>query len=357
MFRGKSYKGPIVAGLLAAIILLQGCSSPEGTPEPEPTEIQEAVAENKYNPRLSSTFDEPWPTNVTRLELAETALFKSFKFLDEAALNACPVKTNVFINPDMLPGHIELIKSLSARITLVFCDYLNSDMTLVAGDYIFLKETVAVESLPSDEFGGICGYELIPRNFATTGCAYSGVAWVGVPFGTQRRGELISDRNAVAMVPHELFHIVQDTVDPGQAGISNESGQDLYRPVWWIEGGGEFLGRLLPRYFEVQDYGFAPLSTDNYGSLPPLEPYSDLKAFESWNSESFGSNGHYYAGQLALEYIAASAGLDSIMAILERLGQGATFDSAFESELGISVEDFYERFRVLHDNLIAKNLG
>ena len=353
MFRGKSRKHWSIAAFLAATFFIQGCSSGPDNSAPEPTETPVSEPVLKYNPSLSVEFSDPWPTDVTRQELVDTVLFKSFEFFDKASVDSCSVKTDLFIVADTLPGHIEMIDSLSSKVTQVFCDYLKSDMTLVAGDYNFLKATVKAEGLPVDEFDGICGYELSPSNYTRTGCASKGVAWVGVPFGTERRGQLISDRNAVAMVSHELFHLVQDSVDPAQSGLNQESGQNLYRPVWWVEGGGEFLGRLMPRYLELQDYGAAPLPTDGYGAAPPLDPFSDLAAFETWDTGAVGANGHYYAGQIALEYIVANAGMDAVLDLLVRLGEGEEFNSAFKKVLGISIADFYKKFKQLHDNLIS----
>ena len=355
MFRGKSRRYWSIATFLVAALLLQGCSSGNENAAPEPTESAVAETLLKYNPSLSSVFADAWPTDVTRQELVDTVLFKSFDYFDKAPADACSVKTDLFIFADTLPGHMEMIESLSSKVTLVFCEHLNSDMTLVAGDYNFLKEVVKAEGLPTDEFDGICGYELRPSNYTRTGCASKGVAWVGVPFGTERRGQLISDRHAVSMVSHELFHLVQDSIDPAQSGLNQESGQYLYRPVWWIEGGAEFLGRRMPRYLELQDYGTAPLPTDGYGAQPPLEPFSDLSAFENWDTGAVGANGHYYAGQIALEYIVANSGMEAVVELLVRLGEGKEFNPAFKKVMGISIADFYKKFKLLHDNIISSS--
>lgn len=356
MYRGNARKYWPLTLLVAATVLLQGCSfgSMDAVPETESNEIPAAENLLKYNPSLSPAFAEPWPTDVTRQELVDTALHKSFTFFAGSKAESCSVKTDVYITKDTLPGHVEIVDTVANTMNLLFCEHLESDLTLVAGDYLFLKQTVASEKLPKDEFDGICGYELDPSQYNRTGCASKGVAWAGVPFGTSRRGTLITERHAVSLVAHELFHLVQDSIDPGQSGHHGGSGKDFYRPVWWIEGGGEFVGRLIPRYLEVQDYGFAPLPSDSYGAMPPLEPFSDLSSFENWDTGPVGSNGHYYAGQLALEYIVASKGMEPVITLLMRLGDGESFNPAFEEVIGISVEDFYKKFAELHDNLIAK---
>ena len=52
----------------------------------------------------------------------------------------------------------------------------------------------------------------------------------------------------------------------------------------------------------------------------------------------------YSLGRLAGEYIVASRGMDKYLAIYSNVGKGQDFPSAFESALGISLEDFYIKF-------------
>lgn len=341
MFRGKSYKGKFVAALAVAAVLLQGCSSPEATPESVPPEAEETVLENNYNPRISQAFDEPWPTNVTRQEIIETALYKTFAFMDEVRVDSCPVNAKVFISEKVLEEHIPIVEKISIEMNLVFCDYLTEDITIVSGGYDFLKEVVEAENLPKDEFDGICGYELLRSRYTSTGCASQSVAWSGVPLSIRGLSRLNGD--AVAIIPHEIFHLVQDSADPGQSGVNQGKAENFYRPVWWIEGGGEYMGRLTPRYFEIQDYAIGPVDSS----------FSNLESFEFWGESFTGSNDHYYAGQMALEYITASAGFGAVMETLVLLGGGAEFEVAFEKALGISVASFYEKFALMNDNLIA----
>jgi hypothetical protein len=341
MFRGKSNKVAFVAGVIASVMLLQGCSSPEASRESEPTGVNEAVAENKYNPKLSPVFNEPWPTNVTRQEMIETALYKTFAFMDQARVDNCPVNASIFISEKVLEEHIPIVENISTEMNLVFCEYLTEDITIVSGGYDFLKEVVEAENLPKDEFDGICGYELPRSSYTNTGCASQGVAWSGVPLS--RRGLSRLNGDAVAIIPHEIFHLVQDSADPGQSGVNQGKGENFFRPVWWVEGGGEYMGRLIPRYFEIQDYAAGPLG----------ESFSNLESFELWGENLAASNDHYYAGQIALEYLTASAGFSAVMETLVLMGGGAEFEVAFGKAFGISVASFYEKFSLMNDNLIT----
>lgn len=355
MSRGKLSKAKFIAGLVLTALLLQGCSSTGATSEEPSTEVQEAVVENIYNPKLSPAFNEPWPTNVTRQEMIETALYKSFEFMDQVRAESCPIKANVFFGDSVLDEHIQVIEQISSEMNLVFCDYLTEDITVIAGNYEFVKSTVSAEGLPMDEFGGICGYEIGLNEGLSRGCAYQGVAWVGPGLGTIRMGEVKTDPIAVAIVSHEIIHLVQDSADPGQSVEAQGSGRNLFRPVWWVEGGGEFFGHLIPRYLDLQDYRYVT-PHDRAGGALLVSYLSDLQLFEEWRQQAFGLE-NYVTGQIALEYITANLGLEAIMNLLVLMGEGEEFESAFESAVGLSVQDFYDKFAIMYANLYEGELA
>jgi hypothetical protein len=354
MFLEKSSKVKLSACIGAIALLLQGCSSSDPTSEPAPTQVEEAIVESKYNPKISPAFAEPWPTNVTRQEMIETALFKSFEFMDEVKVESCPVSANVFIGESVLDEHVPLIHEISRQMNLVFCDYLREDIHIVSGGYDFLKTTLESESLPTDKFGGTCGYDISTNDDAGRACAYQGVAWVGKGLGTKRAGNLLTDETAVAGVAHETFHLVQDSLDPGPQSQIPGPDHPFYRPVWFIEGGGEYFGKLIPSYLRIQDYSVVT-PTNRSGSFLSVDYLSDLEGFEIWKREAGGLE-NYYAGQIAHEYIVASVGLNAIMQVLVRMGEGAGFESAFESAIGLTVSDFYDKFALLHANLYEGEL-
>lgn len=353
MFRGKPSKGHLIAGLLVTL-LLQGCSSPVSDSNSVPSDVEEAEEDYKYNPKLSPVFDEPWPTDVTRQELIETALYKSFDYMDKIRIEKCPIKGDLFIDDTVIPEHVPVIEKLTFETTSVFCNYLTTDFSVIAGGYEFVKDVVASEGLPSDEFGGVCGYSISPNQDSGRACAVLGVAWIGKGLGTKRRGTLITDEHAVATVTHELFHLVHDSIDPGPASQSPPPGHPFYRPIWLTEGGGEFFGRLLPRYFDLQEYGgFTP--TDRSGGFLEVSYLSDLSGLEIRRTEAGGSE-NYYSGQIALEYIAASVGMENLMGVWVRMGQGEKFEIAFKKAVGLSIPEFYEKFATMHDNLYDGDL-
>jgi len=332
--------------ILILSILLQGCGplSEQGA-----ADDSASVNPNRFNPVLSTAFAEPWPTQVTRQELIDTALYKSFAFLDTLPNERCGVDVNFYFQDTWVQDQVDVVQTTSSGMIELLCNYLSEDVHVIGGDYDFVKETIAKNDLPRDEYGGVCGYEV--SNSSGVGCAAYGVAWVGRQIGTVVGEKFVLDPKRFTTITHELFHIVHDDIDSKPGPSTPGPGEPLFRPVWLFEGAGSFWGSLIPRYFGVQDYQiFLPMDQNR---LPLEVSYlSDLKTMEVWQTRA-GSNENYYSGMLAHEYIAASIGLEPLLEIWVRMEEGSSFDQAFEAVTSISIEQFYEKFESMHDNLYA----
>ena len=344
MFRSKKVKS-VVAGLIIAF-LLQGCApANEGSiPQPSPSLVTKP---HRYNPVLSTAFSEPWPTDITRQELIDTALYRSFEFLDTLPNGSCEIEINTYYQDNWVQEQVDLVDSTSRRMLELFCGYLSEDAHVIGGDYDFVKETVAKENLWKDKFGGICGYDVI--HDSGTACAAYGIAWVGQQVGTVRRGEFIPEPTRVNFVTHELFHLIHDDIDSKPGPNIPGPGDPLFRPVWLFEGAGQFFGALIPKYFGMQDYQtFLPY--DRSGRFMEVSYLSDLATMETWQKRG-GSSENYYTGLVAHEYIAASVGLEPLINIWVLMNDGESFEQAFENVTGISKEEFYAKFAEMHENL------
>lgn len=335
----------LLAGCIATALLLQGCSPTSQVP----SEIQDsqAIPSGPFTPQVSSAFDDPWPTDVTRREIIETSLYKGFEFLDSISKQECGIQVSLFMEESLPLEHRQLVQTISNEMKLIFCDYLTDDIWVLAGRSDFVKEVVREEGLPSDEFGGVCGY-FIPKNDESKhGCAFKGrVAWVGTTLGSDQGGVVTTDEFAVATVAHELFHIAHAAMDPDPDGQIPPPGQSFYRPVWFVEGGGEYFGNLIPMYLDIQSYpSWVPLSVNN----EPLtvNELSELSGLEL----RLDGDQNYYSGQIALEYITASVGMEALLDVWVRMGKGASFEQAFSQAIGITVAEFYVKFSMMHRNL------
>lgn len=133
---------------------------------------------------------------------------------------------------------------------------------------------------------------------------------------------------------HEVFHIFQDSL----SGLGVNVGKDNPRaiPIWLIEGSANFYGFYVVHKMGFNDYNESRSSRSWYdyqsATQVPLFKYDDF------------SSDPYTIGQLATEYLVASAGFESLMNIFKYSKTEKTFPSAFKKAVGISLEEFYSKF-------------
>jgi hypothetical protein len=348
MVGAKVSKWGKVATLATLTLLLQSCALPSDVGSPEPSPTAQVEKPHKYEALLSESFAEPWPEKVTRKEMIDTALFKAAQYLKTLPKEPCTKKAHFYHSDNLPQESVDIAKDVTKRMTETFCDLLTEDIYVIAGKYDFVKTTLEREQLPQDQFGGICGYDV--KFDDGTACAAFGVAWVGSQFGTVRRGEFVPEPRRIAFITHELFHLIHDSADPEPNSQIPGPEHPFFRPGWLVEGAGEYFGALMPKYFGIQDY-LTMVPFDRSGLFFRVDDLSDLKSLEVMRDSE-----NYYSGQVAHEYITASVGLEPLIEIWVRMGQGERFEQAFESSVGIPVADFYEKFAIMHDNLYEGEL-
>ena len=345
MFWGK------LLALCVTFFLLAGCSATPVKDLSQQTDPAGASSVGNFQPRLSESFETPWSTEMSRTELVETALFKLFRDLDSIRDDDCSVQPKIFVSDPFLPEHLGLLEQISYGMVASFCDYLSDDITIVAGRYTFLKEVLESEGLPTDDFGGNCGFEVIQD--ASSGCAAFGSVWTGIQLGSIREGKPFVEDRRLTIAAHEIMHNIHDQINPkGEPGLGSCRGQINFAcagPVWLYEGAGEFFGRAMTQYLGLQNYDtFVP--TDRNGYYIAGEYLSDLDFLTTRRNKGFGVE-NYYSGQIAMELLIANRGLLPVLAIWENMDSGLDFPDAFESSIGISLGRFYEIFATFHNRI------
>lgn len=351
--------------LMVSALLVAACSSPETAPIEVTQEV--VAAENsseteeprtpslptpRWRPEASAEFDSPWPADVTYDELINTAMYRSNEFFDQARVPGCPIPYRLHLGDPMSEAHKPMVEELVVNTTELFCNYLDSELIVIAGWYDYVLEVMAEYEYPADQYGGVCGY-LVEQDYAMA-CAVKGVAWIGINWGGKRHGEVVTEGRRVTIAAHELFHLVHDQLDPVVGGQSPPPWHPNFRPVWFNEGGSEFFGRMIADYLGLYPYDrFTP--TDRSGSFLEVSYLSDLEFLEVTQQQAFGTE-NYFSGQRAMEYMIASKGVGAVLNVWENLGQGMDFYEAFEVAMGITLADFYEKFRVMHSNLYVTDL-
>ena len=333
--------------VLAGVFALAGCASPSAMESSDGNaaesvdagaELQEIepTPEVETEPEISPAFESPWPSGFTRRELADTALAKTYAFIEQRDPAASDDLLIMVSQDTVVDFHQELGAELAELTVETFADYFDEQVFLALGtDIDFLITELEERDRPFN-----------PQAIQPTGIvcvAYLGSAWVSWP-GAFTRGQLPADQNLTACVPHELFHIAQDTLDPWPASQTYPPGHQFYRAFWLIEGSAQFMGHAIVSYLGYQEYWGNHFSL-GAGDLSRERPR--LREFESYES-SFGG---YNWGQLATEYIIASVGVEPLMDIWKYAGEGASFEDAFEQAIGLSVEEFYEVFDIMNEEM------
>jgi hypothetical protein len=339
-----------IAATAFVVLSLSACVAQPTTSEapanPEPSQLAFGkMLPTPFAPEISPSFENPWPTDVSRIELVNTALFKAFEYFEEIKKSDCQISPITFGGEPMPPDHVQILEDIAEKMTAVFCKYLYDDFYVLGGNYKFIKKTIKAENIPGD-FDKGCGQT---GNLPFSACAFDQIASI-TNIGDKRKGQTFIEDRKLTIAAHEVFHVIHDQIDPDPGGQVPPRGQEFFRPVWFIEGGGEFFGRLMPYYFGLIDhYGtFAP--STRYGEPVKKDLLGDLELLEVRRQVADGTE-NYYSGQIALEYITASIGMKSLLEIWVKMGDGQSFDSALEVVTGLNTKQFYAKFKTLHDNL------
>ena len=336
-------------GILTIIIisgLLSGCTSQGIVEDSSETNVDfRNTSAPKYFAERSEKFNEPWPTNVSKVELTNTALFETYEYLALIKQSDCSYSANIFPSESIPPEQVEVTKEILDSISNIFCKYLNKDFSVFLGNYDFAMETISEENIDTNLAKGCKPQALY--------CVYDNAAQIGGSLGRFDSGELILDPAQLETLSHEVFHLVQGQLDPDPAGEIPPRGHESlpFRPVWFVEGTAEYFGRVLPTYSgHIKEYRTFT-TTDRSGLPLPVIYLSQLSSMEEWGNGPGGGSENYYSGHLAVKYLIASVGAESFFKIWEDLSRGEAFDEAFEDETGVSLSDFYDKFYIMHNNL------
>lgn len=133
-------------------------------------------------------------------------------------------------------------------------------------------------------------------------------------------------------LPHENFHSVQAYL----AKLSPSVQRNI--PIWFMEGTADYFGYMSyanankKKYYSIRkEIDLGPSTT---GKLSDYNSYSPNP---------------YNIGRVAVEYLTASKGFDSVVQVFADYGNGISFEESFKKQFGMTVQDFYDKF------LLAKN--
>ena len=272
------------------------------TPSPTPSATLAPVIQAKPNP-FDST---PFPDEFTRAEMVE-AMFKSFDEFIKRTPNVNSYK--LVIDPGFQSDSAAITKLV--RDVYAILPFPAGYPTTVA---ILSEDRTLIEKSIKENGFGKEGFQ--ETGYFCTNCA--GYGWA------------TSSNPISSVTPHEIFHVWQKAAYKRESDNNLDPNNSINPPVWMDEGGADFFAEAMfskvSGNYQVPRFRWEPLHLKDYVTRDKDSalPYS--------------------LGRLAGEYIVASRGMDKYLAIYSNVGKGQDFPSAFESALGISLEDFYIKF-------------
>ena len=353
---------------LTALLMLSACAPPGGTYSEEITASGEGAGEFSDDIRLidrglqegrskhagwpapaayevDPVFDSPWPTEITRKQLIDSALAKAFEYFDEKA-TAQPPNLTIYFQDTFPEEHHSWVEEMAAVSASFPSDFTDHQFSLMVGEPSWVYEVIEREGFWTEPEGHCGG--LTPDG-AVGGCASRGA--VSANYGeTVGSGELDWSGTLPSIVPHEMFHSVQDVMDPKPMGQIPPVGEPTHRPLWFWEGGAEFFGYAVGDYAGVASYYVSPWEWWYYLPNPEL----GLESFVERDKFAVPPEG-YWMGQIATEYIVANTGVEGMLQISQGLSEGLTWEEAFEFGTGIALGEFYTLFNEAYQNLFDSN--
>lgn len=323
---------------LLFLFFLSGChadSAPAGNIDPVPSssapagDIDPVPSGDTTNAYVAdSDFDRGyWLTDVSRTEVIETALAKTYEYLDSRKDDINYNLVEVHIDPTIPEKHHGWIDRLG-KDAMLAAPGLNGHFDVIIGmDTDFMHSVVAEKDLEMPVTTDHSGSRSCPYSYG--GCTSATSLWAG--WANQPLDNLDENVGIARNVLHEAMHALQDDMDPLAGGQIPPREMQNFRPVWFIEGSAEFWSYALGDYVDLRKYGHDSERIE----------YKPLVQTEEWE----GNDAEPYEwGQVAMEYLIAHKGFEVYLDVYGNLGNGMHFDAAFENAAGISLEEFYTIF-------------
>jgi hypothetical protein len=290
----------------------------------------------------------PWGSTFTQKQVSDEA---QNKFREWASIQPNKSGLHKLIKQAGLPPtrarNFELVDDLGVRL---FGQYFSRQSTTVFGT----NEKWVMDQLNSN--GGI--YNSCNINSGNSGlnyCINDGATHGYVITSDMRFQAGNPGVDGSALVAHEFFHLVQRALASNSTGMptkSGEKGSEGAFPVWFTEGTANFVGFSVAALALNSTYWEGRAMTFQYAPRTPFANKNTLADYEIRNGPGNSSPTYpYIAGHLATEYLVASVGFQKMLDIMIDFKTTKDFEKSFQTAIGISKEEFYEKFEKARTNL------
>jgi hypothetical protein len=322
-------------------------SPPKPSAQPTPANTPATIA--TPTPVATSKPFIPWSTDVTAKQVSDAAQ-KNFR--DWAAAQASkPVNHQFVIQDGVFPNRAKSLAAADKTGTQLFSQYFSTKSITVIGR----TEEWVVQKLNSlgGNFNG-CSINYVPGlDYCWDAQSLQGmVVLTDAPF---KPSDLGGDGSS--LLAHEYFHLVQyqlsnnarkHTIRDGSAASAH-----LF-PAWFAEGTAEFAGFSIATLAMGSDYWQGRAAMNTYGIGDPTANKNALVDAEIRTYAGTQPNGPvnpYMIGRTATEYLVASAGFQAMLDIWSTFKETKNFEKSFEKAIGITKDEFYERFEKVRTKL------
>ncbi len=314
--------------LALSVFLLSGCVSSNQADSDSSSKDEPQVQETPAEAQVSNPFT-PWSTNSEGLTIIDSAL----KNTEDYFGNVIPDSSYELVVDESFPSsELTWIKEMLSYSNGSLSKFKDKNMKVfVSGSPEWSKTTLRGKNLwvgdPKSKF---------PCNADWTNegsCAGDSLVLINY-FNVQPNEDWYVQRRSTTA--HEVFHIIQDNLSEMSFSLGPDHPKAI--PTWLIEGSANYYGFYVVNQMGFNDYKESRSSRNWYdyksGPQVPLIEYNNF------------SSDPYTIGQLATEYLVASAGFESLMNIFKLSKTEKTFSSAFKKAVGISLDEFYLKFEL-----------
>jgi hypothetical protein len=147
---------------------------------------------------------------------------------------------------------------------------------------------------------------------------------------------------------HEYFHLLQDElVGPSTWMTMRADPVPTRGPVWLLEGSAEYFGWQV-----VGSQGMYDFETARQTQLTEAKACSaPLQSMETSSGWATACQFPYPLGFVAADYLVSLHGESALVEFYASIGQGAAWETAFQTAFDVSASGFYQQFQDYRDGL------
>ena len=161
-----------------------------------------------------------------------------------------------------------------------------------------------------------------------------------------------NDNHRLQITAHEYFHVIQwYGLSAFEAGVGSHDVVYKTGPAWLQEGSAIYVQKMTIAHEGLAAYGASRL----HEMARSRETATPLRSTETYNGLKAADGVGYPLGFMAVDFLVENFGdlpaLPALVSFYDAIGPDTTWQDAFQSTFGISIDEFYiefEAYRLEH---------